>query len=86
MKAPFAIAAILAAALAGCAATPNTQLADAGCKIEPGMTANTVNKRAQASDLDRKWAEAQLRSSNYYRQALARDENSNVVQAAKDCQ
>jgi len=86
MKAPFAIAAILAAALAGCAATPNTQLADAGCKIEPGMTANTVNKRAQPSDLDSKWAEAHLRSSGYYRQAEARDPNAAIVQAARDCQ
>ena len=83
MKAAFAL--FVAATLAGCASGPETQLADAGCKVEPGMTANTVNKRAQASDLDRKWAEAQLRSSDYYRQALARDQTSTVVQAARDC-
>ena len=83
MKAAFVL--LLTAAVAGCAAAPETQLADAGCKVEPGMTANTVNKRAQPSDLDRKWAEAQLRSSDYYRQALARDQNSTVVQAARDC-
>ena len=84
MKALFAL--FLTAALAGCATAPeNTQLADAGCKVEPVMTANTVNKRAQPSELDRKWAEAQLRSTDYYRHALARDQTSTVVQAAKDC-
>ena len=84
MKALFAL--FLTAALAGCAATPETtQLADAGCKVEPGMTANTVNKRVQPSELDRKWAEAHLRSTDYYRNALARDQTSTVVQAAKDC-
>ena len=83
MKAAFAL--FVTAALAGCASVPETQLADAGCKVEPGMTANTVNKRAQAYDLDRKWAEAQLRSSDYYRHALARDQNSTVIQAARDC-
>jgi hypothetical protein len=83
MKALFAL--FLTAALAGCAAAPETQLADAGCKVEPGMTANTVSKRAQPSELDRKWAEAQLRSSDYYRHALARDQNSTVIQAARDC-
>jgi hypothetical protein len=49
------------------------------------MTANTVNKRVQPSELDRKWAEAHLRSTGYYRQAEARDVNSAVVQAARDC-
>ena len=83
MKAAFVL--ILATVLAGCAAGPETQLADAGCKVEPGMTANTVTKRAQPSELDRKWAEAHLRSSDYYRQALARDQTSTVVQAARDC-
>jgi hypothetical protein len=83
MKALLAL--VLTAALAGCAAAPETQLADAGCKVEPGMTANTVNKRAQPSELDRKWAEAQLRSTDYYRHALARDQTSTVVQAAQNC-
>jgi hypothetical protein len=83
MKAAFAL--FLTATLAGCAAAPEPQLADAGCKVEPGMTANTVSKRAQPSELDRKWAEAQLRSTDYYRQSLARDQTSTVVQAARDC-
>jgi len=85
MKATPVLAVLFAAALAGCAAAPETQVADAGCKVEPGMTANTVNKRAQPSDLDRKWAEAQLRSSDYYRQALQRDQNAAVVEAARNC-
>jgi len=85
MKATLALVTLFAAALAGCATASDTKVADAGCKVEPGMTANTVTKRAQPSDLDRKWAEAQLRSSDYYRNALARDQTSTVVQAAKDC-
>ena len=85
MKATVTLAGILAAALAGCATAPETQVADAGCKVEPVVTANVVNKRAQPSELDRKWAEAQLRSSGYYRHAQARDENSAVVQAVRNC-
>ncbi len=83
MKAPFAL--FLAAALVGCAAGPENQVVASNCKVEPALTANTVNKRAQPSDLDRKWSEAQLRSSGYYRHAEARDMNSTVVQAARDC-
>ena len=85
MKAAFALATFLAAALAGCATPSDTKVADAGCKVDPGMTANTVTKRAQPSELDRKWADAQLRSSDYYRQSLSRDQNAAVVQAARDC-
>ena len=83
MKAILALSTALA--LAGCASGPETQVADAGCKIEPGMTANTVAKRKEPSDLDRKWAEAKLRSSDYYRNAVNRDVNSTVVEAAKNC-
>jgi hypothetical protein len=85
MKAPLALATLLAAALAGCAAAPETRLADAGCKVEPVTTAGVVNKKGPTTDLDRKWAAAQLRSSDYYRQSLPRDENAAVVQAARDC-
>jgi len=83
MKALFALTTVLA--LAGCAAGPETQIAQADCKIEPGMTANTVSKRKEPSELDRKWAESKLRSSDYYRNAVNRDLNSSVVEAAKDC-
>jgi len=83
MKAPLAL--LLAAAVAGCAAAPESQVVASNCKVDPGMTANTVNKRAQPSELDRKWAEAHLRSSDYYRNAQARDQNAAVVQASRDC-
>ena len=83
MKAPLAL--LLAAALAACAAGPETQVVAANCKVEPVVAANTVNKRAQPSELDRKWADAQLRSSGYYRNALERDQNAAVVQASRDC-
>ena len=71
--------------LVACAGAPDTKVADAGCKVEPGMTANTVAKRKEPSELDKKWADAKLRSSDYYRQGLNRDMNSTVVQASKDC-
>ena len=85
MKAAFALATFLTAALAGCAAAPESRVADAGCKVEPVVTSNVVNKKREPSELDRAWANSQLRSSEYYRQGLARDMNSTVVGAAKDC-
>jgi hypothetical protein len=83
MKAPLAL--FLAATVAACAAAPESQVVAANCKVEPVVAANTVNKRAQPSELDRKWADAQLRSSGYYRHSSERDQNAAVVQASRDC-
>ena len=71
--------------LGACAAGPETQVAQVSCKVEPATTANTVTKRREPSELDRKWAEAQLRSSDYYRNAVNRDQNSAVVEVARNC-
>ena len=84
MNAAFALL-VAAAAVAGCAAAPDPQVVATNCKVEPVVPANTVNKRAQPSELDRKWADAQLRSSGYYRNSVERDQNSTVVQASRDC-
>ena len=74
----------IAAALAGCAAQ-ETQVARADCKVAPVTTRSAVNKAGPVSELDRRYAEAQLRSSEYRRGQLARNEENTIEQALRDC-
>jgi hypothetical protein len=82
MKATLAI--LVAVTLAGCAAQ-ETQVARADCKIAPVTTRSAVNKAGPVSELDRRWAEAQLRSSDFRRNELARDQFNTVESALRDC-
>ena len=74
--------------LVGCALSP-TQVAQGykECKVAPALTENAVNpSRRQPSELDRRYAEMQLRTSPYYqREYRDRVERSTVVEAARDC-
>lgn len=79
------LSALLAGALAGCAAQ-DTQVARADCKIAPITTKSVVNKPGPMTELDRKWAEAQLRSTDYRRQQLQRTGDTGAIESAlNDC-
>jgi hypothetical protein len=81
----LAVSMTLAVALAGCA-SQETQVAKADCKIAPVTTRSAVNKAGPVSDLDRRYAEAQLRSSEYRREQLARSQFNNTIEdALRDC-
>ena len=76
---------LLVAALAGCAAE-ETKLARADCKVAPVTTKSVVNKPGPMTELDRKWAEAQLRSTGYRRQELQRMGGTGAIESAlNDC-
>ena len=80
----LAVAALAATAIAGCATEP-AQVARADCKIAPVTTRSAVNKPGPVSELDRRYAEAQLRSSEYRRQQMGRDHDNTLEQALRDC-
>jgi hypothetical protein len=85
MRTALAIAALATAGLVGCAAEP-ARVVRADCKVMPATTRGFVGKPAPVSELDRRWAEAQLRSSEYRRQELARNPlDSTVENALRDC-
>ena len=85
MKTPFALSAALALALAGCAAQ-ETQVAKADCKIAPITTRSVTGRPGTVTELDRRYAEMQLGTSDYRRRQLDRNGlNNNVEDALKDC-
>lgn len=85
MKTRFAVCTLAILALAGCAAQ-ETQVARADCKIAPVTTRSAVNKPGPVTELDRRYAESQLRSSEYRRRELARNPlDSTVENALRDC-
>ena len=73
------------AVLAGCAAQ-ETQTAQADCKVAAWTPKSVVNKPGTASELDQRWAEARLRSSDYRREELMRRGEAGTVESAlHDC-
>lgn len=85
MKTPFVLSAALAIALAGCAAQ-ETQLAKADCKIAPITTRSATGRPGPVTELDRRYAQMQLGTSDYRRRQLDRNGlNSTVEDALKDC-
>jgi hypothetical protein len=78
---------ILLAALAGCATQDPQQVAQADCKVASGEhPRSAVGKAGPQTDLDRKWAQAQLASSGYRRQELTRMGDTGMVESAlRDC-
>lgn len=87
MKALIAISAL--AALAGCATTgDNTYLAQAECKVTPITTTSVTGvRRTQPDNLDQRFAEMQLATSDYrYRNLRQNGYNmNNVEDALRDC-
>jgi hypothetical protein len=86
MKIQIAVSALLALGLAACAGQETQQVAKADCKIAPVTTRSAVNKPGPVTDLDRRWAQAQLANSDYRREQLTRNAlNNNVEDALRDC-
>ncbi len=88
MKTTLCLAAVALIA-AGCAASPNTQVAQAECKIAPATTRSAASARAQPVDkLDQRRAEADLATSDIRRANLAHTPgiHGNLLEEAlRDC-
>lgn len=74
--------------LAGCAATGETQLAQADCKVYPVTTASATGlRKPNVSPLEQRYAEMQLANSEYRMRQL-RERGpvmNNVEDALRDC-
>jgi hypothetical protein len=79
----------VALAAAACATTENTQVAQADCKIAPITTRNAAggDHLGTYNNLDQRYAEMQLSTSEYRRQLYAKQgmSNNNVEDALKNC-
>ena len=73
--------------LAGCATEPQTQLAQADCKVAPIVTADSsLRHEERVTDLDRRYAEMQLGTSDYRFRNLQRNPtNNNIEDSLRDC-
>jgi len=86
MKTLIALSAL--AALAGCATTDNTYVAQNECKVAPVTTASATGvRKSQPSSLDQRYAEMQLGTSDYrYRNLQQNAYNmNNVEDALREC-
>ena len=72
---------------AGCATEPNTQVAQADCKVAPIVTADSsLRHEDRVTDLDRRYAEMQLGTSDYRFRNLRRNPtNNNIEDSLRDC-
>jgi hypothetical protein len=88
MKLLFTLSAS-ALVLAGCATTENAQYAQADCKIAPVTTRNAAggDHLGTYNELDQRYAQMQLGTSEYRRQLYAKQgmSNNNVEDALKNC-
>ncbi|HZZ92865.1 MAG TPA: hypothetical protein VFE23_09895 [Usitatibacter sp.] len=79
----------VALAAAACATTDTTQVAQADCKIAPITTRNAAggDHLGTYNNLDQRYAEMQLSTSEYRRQLYAKQgmSNNNVEDALKNC-
>ena len=73
--------------IAGCATEPDMQLAQADCKVAPIVTADSsLRHEERVTDLDRRYAEMQLGTSNYRFRNLQRNPtNNNIEDSLRDC-
>ncbi len=86
MKPLFAISAV-ALALAGCAATGDTQVAQADCKVYPITTASVAGRKPEVDSIRQRAAEADLATSGYRFRNLARNgpAGNNLEDILRDC-
>jgi hypothetical protein len=82
--------ALSAAALAcACATTPPDQYAENDCRVAPVVTADSSLRRPdRVTDLDRRYAEMQLATSDYRLRQLQRDPayaTNNIEQSLQGC-
>jgi len=72
---------------AGCATEPDMQVAQADCKVAPIVTADSsLRHEDRVTDLDRRYAEMQLATSDYRLRNLQRNPaQNNIEDSLKDC-
>lgn len=72
--------------LAACATEPATQVAQADCKVAPIVTADSSLRKDRVTDLDRRYAEMQLATSDYRLRNLQRNPaNNNIEDSLSGC-
>jgi len=72
--------------LAACATESDTQLAQSDCRVAPVVTADSSLRRDRVTDLDRRYAEMQLATSDYRLRNLQRTPaGNNLEDALADC-
>jgi hypothetical protein len=77
---------ISALALAACATEGDTQVAQADCRVAPVVTADSSLRKDRVTDLDRRYAEMQLATSDYRLRNLQRNPGqSNLEDALEGC-
>jgi hypothetical protein len=81
---------VSAAVLCACADTGDTRYAQNDCKVAPVVTTtdSSLRKDQQITDLDRRYAEMQLATSNYRLRQLQRNpgySQNNIEQSLADC-
>ena len=87
MNVRLTLTAIVLFAVAGCAADQPTQVASAECKVMPATTDSaTGNAPKHVSDLQQKFAQADLETSRYrMRNLQTNPANNNVEDALRAC-
>ena len=86
MKSLLALS-LTALAACGCASTYDSQYAANDCKVAPVVTTGP-GAQARVTDLDRRYAEMQLATSDYRLRNLQRNPayaNNNIEQSLNDC-
>jgi hypothetical protein len=84
VKYALPLAAVLA--LAGCASSGDTQVAQADCKVAPVTPASVSGAQPKRVDpLAQRQAEADLRSTEYGRRQIAANNFGTVAEALRDC-
>lgn len=72
--------------LAACATEQDTRVAQADCRVAPIVTADSSLRKDRVTDLDQRYAEMQLATSDYRMRHLRRDPtNNNVEDALAGC-
>ena len=85
MKTPLAIAILLLAA--GCAASGDTRVAQAECKVYPMTTASVAGRKPNVSPIEQRYAEMQLANSEYRQRQLRERglDSNNIEEALRGC-
>ncbi len=87
MNTRLALSALVLVAAAGCASNEPLQVASADCKIVPATTDSaTGNAPRHMTEMQQKFAQADLESSRYrMRNLQTNPANNNIEDAIRDC-
>ncbi len=68
--------------LGACATEPDMQLAQADCRVAPVVTADSSLRKDRVTELDQRYAEMQLATSDYRMRNLQRNPGPNNIEDA----